>query len=48
MNFPFNVKFAIFDENKEITKNQTKLRKKLIWVDIRDIIKEIFNNDKYR
>jgi hypothetical protein len=45
MNFPFNVKFAIFDENKEITKNQTELRKKLIWDDLRNIIKEIFNND---
>lgn len=45
MNYPFNIEFVIFDENKEITKNQTKLKKKLIWDDLRDIIKEIFNND---
>lgn len=45
MNCPFNVKFAIFDENKETTKKQTELRKKLIWDDMRNIIKNSFDND---
>jgi hypothetical protein len=44
MNLPFNVKFIIFDENKEITKQQQKL-KFCINEKIKDILKNKFNHD---
>jgi hypothetical protein len=45
MTFPFNIQFVIFDENKELSKNQKELRKTLLWDNLRGIIKELFNND---
>ena len=45
MNYPFNIKFEIFDENKETTKKQRELRKKLIKDDMINIIKSLFDND---
>lgn len=45
MNLPFNIKFVIFDENKPISKTQEKLKETIIWENLRDIIKELFNTD---
>jgi len=45
MNLPFNIKFTIFDENKPISKTQEKLKETIIWENLRDIIKELFNTD---
>lgn len=45
MNLPFNIKFIIFDENKPISKTQEKLKETMIWENLRNIIKELFNTD---
>ena len=45
MNLPFNIKFIIFDENEAVSDTQEKLRECIIEGKLRDILKEIFNND---
>ena len=45
MNIPFNIKFSIFDEDKPLTKDQIKIRNKLI--DMKNIdndMKKILKN----
>ena len=46
MEYSFNVKFIIFDENKQVTDTQKTLRKMIIYDDIREILKKVFKNDK--
>jgi len=49
MNIPFNLKFTIFDENKDVSKKQKKIRKDLIDFKLKNIIKNLFNeNDNYK
>ena len=45
MNLPFRVKYAIFDENKEVSKKQKELKYKLLWTDLSDILKNVFEGD---
>jgi hypothetical protein len=45
MEYSFNVKFVIFDENKQVSEIQQQLRKTLIYDELRNIIKKIFIND---
>ena len=45
MNYPFNIEFVIFDENKEVSVSQKETRKQLIWENLRYIIKKAFNDD---
>jgi hypothetical protein len=47
MNYPFNIEFIIFDENKEVSQKQKETRKQLIWDNLRYIIKEVFNDDDH-
>lgn len=47
MNYPFNIEFVIFDENKEVSVSQKETRKQLIWENLRFIIKKVFNDDDY-
>lgn len=46
MEYSFNVKFIIFDENKQVTDTQKSLRKMIIYDDLREILKKVFNNDE--
>lgn len=45
MNHPFNIKFIIFNEDNKTTKFQKKIKEKIIYEDMRHIIKKIFEND---
>jgi hypothetical protein len=45
MNIPFNIKFVLFDESKEVSQNEKEIRKNLIYNNFRYIIKEVFDND---
>ncbi len=47
MNYPFNVEFIIFDKKEEVSQEQEEIRTQLIWDDLRDIVKEIFNDDNH-
>ena len=46
MEYSFNVKFIIFDENKQVTDTQKTLRKMIIYDDLREILKKVFKNDE--
>ena len=48
MNYPFNIEFVIFDENKEVSVSQKETRKQLIWENLRYIIKKAFNDDIHK
>jgi hypothetical protein len=39
MNLPFNIKFVIFDENNDLTRDQKGIRIKLVDNDIEKILK---------
>jgi hypothetical protein len=45
MNYPFNIEFVIFDENKEVSVSQKETRKQLIRENLRYITKKAFNDD---
>lgn len=46
MNLPFNLKFILFDENEELTREQLKLRKSMLNGEIlKNILIEAFKND---
>jgi hypothetical protein len=47
MSYPFNIKFVIFDENKDVSKKQKELRHSMIFEDtLKKILKEAFINDE--
>ena len=46
MEYSFNVKFIIFDENNPVTERQKILRKTIIYDKLREIIQKVFNNDE--
>ena len=48
MSYPFNIKFVIFDENKDVSKKQKELRHSMIFEDtLKKILKEAFINDEH-
>ena len=46
MEYSFNVKFIIFDENNPVTERQKNLRKTIIYDKLREILQKVFNNDE--
>jgi hypothetical protein len=46
MEHSFNVKFIIFDENKQVTDTQKTLRKTIIYDKLREILQKVFKNDE--
>ena len=45
MNYPFKIKFTIFDENKVVSKKKQKLKQNIMDYGLKDLIKSSFNND---
>jgi hypothetical protein len=45
MEYPFKIKFVIFNENDKVLKKEEKIRQSLIYNDLKEILKVVFAND---